>query len=541
MEAISLESPRGDTKFDHLIGESEDEKEEEVEEPITIRARFTRLLDVCGWRFLVFLVFSQFACKGLLMIIVKNIMLPLFRNNTDASTFQIYVMVVMIPWSIKPLIGLCSDYILIFGYHKRGWLLISLVLGSICSSLLFVFNTPVLLVLCFVGINFEIALYDLLSEGKYAEIRRKYKNVGSDLTTFTQALQMGGLLIGTAFVGILSDAGLYVVLYIMTLVFCLAPLGPTLLGWMPEKKVITYTDGVPKTKIIHISEKSDFQKDWPLIVVVSICGLGGLVMSILTTTIPSPVGPFVGLGVGLIFLAAILYGSNWAFKEHPLITSVALYQVVTALSSPVIGSELDYFYTATPECLPNGPHFSYDYYISYTGIVGTALGLLGTFVYYFLLSKHRFRPVLLVTTVLVCLAGLSDLFIVLRWNILFGIPDKLAYMTGEAVLEPLLGTLNWIPVSALIVLAAPKGKESSCFAFLAGLSNFARMISELSGSIIIHFTSNLISTESGGGGANCDFSALWWLVLLCHISFPLVIGALATWLIPDIEQTEQVE
>jgi hypothetical protein len=72
--------------------------------------------------------------------------------------------------------------------------------------------------------------------------------------------------------------------------------------------------------------------------------------------------------------------------------------------------------------------------------------------------------------------------------------------------------------------------EASCFAFLAGLSNFARMVSELSGSIVLHFT-----TENA-----CDFSSLWWLVLTCHISFRLIIGVLATWLIPDIGQQDEV-
>lgn len=524
MEEISLDTDQQEDNFDHLLGEPIQEKEEEE------RGRIQNLIDACGWRFLVFLVFSQFGCKGLLMIITKNIMLPLFRTSVDASTLQVYITIVMVPWSIKPLLGLCSDYILIGGYHKRGWLVFSVLVGATCAGLLFVIPRPYLAVFCFVGINFEIALYDLLSEGKYAEIRRKREDIGSDLTTFTQALQNGGVLFGTVFVGTLSDAGLYVVLYILSFSFCVLPIAPTLLGWLPEERSRS-------GKWVEISRTLDWKKEWLFILVVFICGMGGLSVGFLTTFLSEPLGSFVGLGVGLVFILVILYGSNNAFKDNPLITAVALYQVVTSLSSPAIGSELDYFYTATPECLPNGPHFTYAYFISYTGIVGTLLSLAGTFIYYVSLSKFRFRPVLLITTILVCLAGFSDLFIVLRWNTVIGIPDKVAYMAGEAVLEPLLGTLNWIPVSALIALAAPKGKEASCFAFLAGLSNFSRMLSELSGSIVIRFTSSL--GEGGGGGTNCDFSSLWWLVLLCHISFPLVIGVLATWLIPDIGQEEE--
>lgn len=515
MEEIELESD-----FNHLIPEVV----VEPKETNTFGDRVRRLFRVCGWRFILFLVFSQFGCKGLLMIVVKSIMLPLFRTHVDAATLQIYIMLVMIPWTIKPLIGLCSDYVLLWGYHKKGWLLMSGLIGSVSAACLFLLSRPYWAVFCFVGINFEVAVYDLLSEGKYAEFRREEKMIGSDLTTFTQALQNGGVLLGSTFVGVLSDAGLYIVLYIFTLSFCIAPLVPTLLGWMPEKHFPRGDPDIPSLR-----------EDWPFILVVFVCGLGGLTVGTLTLAIPEPLGSFVGLGVGLLFVGIILYGANNVFKDFPLITAVALYQVITSLSSPVIGSELDYFYTATPDCLADGPHFDYSYFVSYTGVVGTILSLTGTFIYYIALSKFRFRPVLLITTVLVCLAGFSDLFIVLRWNVALGIPDKWAYMAGEAVLEPLLSTLNWIPVSALIALSAPKGKEATCFAFLAGISNFSRVLSELSGSIVIRFTSSL---SAAGGTAGCDFSSLWWLVLLCHISFPLVIGILATWLIPDIGQEE---
>lgn len=539
MEEIPLD---GNTQaYDHLI-ESTTAQVEEPKQIFTLKERAHNFLEACGWRFLVFLVVSQLACKGFLIQVVASIMLPLFRNRTDAATLQIYIMMCMIPWSIKPLIGLCSDYILLGGYNKRGWLVVGAAIGIVAALFLLLLGVsattnPFVLVFCFIGINFEIALFDLLSEGKYAEIRRLNKHVGSDFTTVTQALQTLGSLGAVCMVGFMGDARNYLVLYILVLAFSVLPLWPTLLGWMPEER---HESG----KLVGLVDTHRFRQEWPKMLVVGICGLGGVSVSVLTTVVPAPAGPLIGLGAALVFLGATLYGTNKVFgQDAPLIPAVALYQVVTTLSQPLIGSELDYFYTATPECLPDGPHFSYAYYISYTGIVGTVLKLTGVAVYYVLLSRLRFRPVLLITTLLVSLAGLSDLMIVLRVNIWLGIPDHVAYMVGEAVLEPLLSTLNWIPVSALIVLAAPAGMESSCFAFLAGLSNFARMVSELSGSILIRFTSEVRVTEAARilrESVGCDFSSLWWLVLMCHISFPLIVGVMATWLVPDLEQDEQL-
>lgn len=574
LEEIPLEASLSEEarKYSHLIEESDVPPPPEAggdrRPHYSLRQRFANLMDACGWRFIAFLVVSQLICKGFLIRVVSSIMLPLFRDRVDASTLQIYVMLSMIPWSIKPIIGLCSDYILLCGYNKRGWLVVSWFVGTCSAVLLVVFSltSPAggggsQIVLCFIGINFEIALYDLLSEGKYAEIRRDNEHVGSDFTTLTQALQMTGLLAGVCIVGFLSDAQNYTVMYIMALVCCVVPIGPTLMGWLPEERVVAPGPGGAGGNPVQLVDSSRFRQEWPKMVVVAICGLGGVTVSVLTTVIPDPAGPLIGFGVALVFLGGTLYGSHQVFADYPLISAVALYQVVTTLSQPLIGSELDYFYTATPECLADGPHFTYAYYISYTGIVGTAVALSGAFVYHVLLSKLRFRPVLLITTLLVSLAGLSDLMIVLRINTWIGIPDRVAYMVGEAVLEPLLGTLNWIPVSALITLAAPEGMEASCFAFLAGLSNFARMVSELSGSILIRFTMGESGAPARRAGArvlfegigfvpsalraegtpsNCDFSSLWWLVLMCHISFPLVVGVMATWLVPNLEQDEKV-
>jgi hypothetical protein len=115
------------------------------------------------------------------------------------------------------------------------------------------------------------------------------------------------------------------------------------------------------------------------------------------------------------------------------------------------------------------------------------------------------------------------------------LPDNWAYMIGGAVLEPVVDMLNWIPSNALISIVVEDGMEASCFAFLAGISNFARMATKLSGTII--FT--LAGIETVGVGKVCNFDSLWWLVLICHVISPIVIGIPAVFLIPDMKQDEK--
>jgi len=76
--------------------------------------------------------------------------------------------------------------------------------------------------------------------------------------------------------------------------------------------------------------------------------------------------------------------------------------------------------------------------------------------------------------------------------------------------------------------------ESSCFAYLAGLANFASMISELSGGLIFE-AAGVVTV------GKCNFDSLWWLILVCHVGLPIVGGVGASWLIPNKLQTEELE
>jgi hypothetical protein len=500
----------------HLVPAFDMEEEEEEEKAVSPwRAYWSRLLDICGWRFLVFLFFSQLVTKGMLMTVVYSSMLPLFRNQVDAATLQIYMMMAMLPWSLKPLIGLASDYILLSGYRKRGWLLVAQVVGMASATVAaFLVGSPsILLVCCFTGLQFQIALFDLLSEAKYSELRNANPSIGSDITTLVQGMHDVGSLSALLFVGFMADNGSFRVLFGLALALSASPLLPTLLGWLPEVR-----ESSRCMALVTLEPPNTWRNELPFIGVVAFCGLSSLVVVALEET------PLVGLVVSFVLLTCCLLGSWRVFP--PLLTQVALFQVLTTVAQPSMSTALEYFYTANTTCLPDGPHFSYSYFIGYTGIVGRIISLAGVVLYQVALSHLRFRPVLLITTVLVALAGLSDLSMVLRFNVKLGIPDHVAYMVGEAIMEPLLGKISWIPVVALISMAVAPGREACSFAFMAGIGNFAGMQAKLSGAVIARAAQL----------SSCDFSALWWMVLLCHVVFPLCIGVPAVWIVPNTEQ-----
>jgi hypothetical protein len=114
-----------------------------------------------------------------------------------------------------------------------------------------------------------------------------------------------------------------------------------------------------------------------------------------------------------------------------------------------------------------------------------------------------------------------------------GWSDEWAYMVGEAVMEPAIDTLNYIPSQTILSKKLPRGMESSVFAFLAGLSNYARMSAALSGAILFDLAGVKTVTP-------CNFEPLWWLVIVCHVLPPMTFGVAFSFLMPNKKQNEEL-
>ncbi len=134
----------------------------------------------------------------------------------------------------------------------------------------------------------------------------------------------------------------------------------------------------------------------------------------------------------------------------------------------------------------------------------------------------------LFTCVLKSLGSATDVVVLLRWNVALGIPDTLAVLVGDAVIQPIVSMLNWLPGSILVAKVCPPGLESSVYAFLAGLANLAVGGASLSGALLMD--------RAGISAHSCNFENLPWLVLACHVVSPLVIGVASSFMLPRQSQ-----
>ena len=133
-----------------------------------------------------------------------------------------------------------------------------------------------------------------------------------------------------------------------------------------------------------------------------------------------------------------------------------------------------------------GPNFSYTYYISITGVLGSIMCLLTVIVYQSLFGNWKFRLVLIFTLILNVLASTVDLVVIKRWNIaILGIPDKVFFIFGAAVFEHITGTLHYIPSSAIYAKISPPGMEA------AGYGKFINCFRLYASHFFIHISSFL--------------------------------------------------
>lgn len=265
------------------------------------RTFFQELAGFFSWKFLSWLAIDQCCVSGGVFALVMALGLPLFKElGIGASRQQLYMSMMMSPWAMKPFIGVASDLFPIQGYNKKYFALYSIVIGLLgCSLLLGIFHSGTLdsavqqgpdavqhladiIVICFTAVSYEAATLDILGEGKYAELMRLHPESGSSIISFKFGWALLGGIVTQTFVGPLSDAGYFHVLFWIALALSLTPFYPTLVGWIPEKKRTAEERGMVRLCKGCLFDKGTFQEKRTPFIVITLCGLSAPVLAAVT-------------------------------------------------------------------------------------------------------------------------------------------------------------------------------------------------------------------------------------------------------------------
>jgi len=177
--------------------------------------------------------------KGALYTFIDVGKLPYFQSiNVGGSDYQRLSIAASTPWAMKALFGAVSDAVPLCGYSKSVYIVFTAIVGTAAFALLATVelnqdSAEVAAAMFFFG-SLELAVVDLLCEGRYAALMVLHPETGAGLVTWVWACYQIGTLIAAACIGPITDNWNVHYLFWICLPFSVQILIPTLLGYLRE-------------------------------------------------------------------------------------------------------------------------------------------------------------------------------------------------------------------------------------------------------------------------------------------------------------------
>lgn len=464
-------------------------------------------------RFLAFAGSVYMGLKGGAGSLLRLAMLPLFKTlvNVSSSTqYQKLTLIVLLPWSLKGIFGLLSDFFPIFSFRKRYYILMASIVGTVAMAAVAATaatsaSATTVAFLLFV-VNVQIAWVDICTEAKYAEYMRGLPETGGLLVSLIWGSMFCAQTVAVIIGGLLADAGRTdIILWICT-VLCGQVIGPTLAGWLAED---------PCTA-------PEFDRGLVITAGTITAAAAGL-------TVVTLVGSWMVHIVYAVLSAVVISAVAWRYLPPDIARANQYMFMSSALYLSYPGS-MDYFFTASSKCVPNGPAFPLSYYITVLGLSASVVGVFGIIIVQRFFGSASFRRLFWCTTGFKCIASIFDVVIVKRLN-LPHIPDKVFMMLGSGMAIPLAQTMDAMPAVVLTSKLCPRQHEAVFYAILAGYQNFGSALSVLLGSA---------AAEAAGVEFNddvCTYDNFAAMIVAGNVVLPLLCIPLAYFLIPDVSMT----
>ncbi|GFP93613.1 probable folate-biopterin transporter 3 [Phtheirospermum japonicum] len=205
----------------------------------------------------------------------------------------------------------------------------------------------------------------------------------------------------------------------------------------------------------------------------------------------------------------------WTALKCPVVWRPCLYMYLSLAVSLHIHEGMFYWYTDAK----NGPSFSQEVVgsISAVGAIGSLFGVL---LYQNAFRSHPFRRVLFWAQLLYGCSGMLDLILVLRLNLIIGVPDYIVVVFDAAV-SHMIGRLKWMPLLVLSSKLCPSGIEGTFFALIMSIDHVGSFSASWAGGFLLHAL-NVTRTK---------FDNLWLAIVIRSVFRVLPIGIL--FLIPS--------
>mmetsp|Transcript_61001 Transcript_61001/g.136291 ORF Transcript_61001/g.136291 Transcript_61001/m.136291 type:complete len:394 (-) Transcript_61001:177-1358(-) len=319
----------------------------------------------------------------------------------------------------------------------------------------------VALVVAMVGINLSISTVDVIVDAKAAELSRDQPKYASDLQSLLWGVTaIFGVLASGLKGSLLEWISPQQVLLLLSLC-SVSTLLPALRGWLPDHRL-------PAARCCS-ANLTAFRRH---------PSVSGIALLMTLTSAALSVGQVVVTNqkarAALTVLAAVAVGlqSFRALKQiTPYLGRTALFIFLRQCLMPGLGDTLFVWMTKHP----GGPELP-AWQLGFVGCFGNVGMLAGVVIYNKYMTNMSYRKLFLLAQLTYFLALLLEVVLVMRWNVIIGIPDFL-FLVGDDAFAELVSRFFYIPMFVLASKVCPANLEATLFATLMSLSNFGGSVS----------------------------------------------------------------
>jgi hypothetical protein len=483
------------------------------------------LVDIFGLRLILLLFAAQHLTKGFTNSFVAAAERFVYQElSLDAARMQVLMGVSTIPWALKPVFGLVSDTFPIMGFCKAPYMVLATIVGlagllvlSTQQSSLSANGVAISLFL----FNIYIAFVDLLSEAVYARRLRSSPSLGPDLISFVWGgMTVAGLVAMVSSGALLVKSGPWAI-YAVAIPAAAVVLVPVGLGWIDEPRL-------SKEEVAERRRGIFEQAETAVLCAVMLASTATLTLSGLF--VEERRGLFlISIGILLVVLTA------YSVLLTPMIAKVNAFVLIQCCLNLRLGAASFYFMIDDEEQFPEGPHFEKWFVSSVLPIIGSLCSLFGIYTYNRFGRNMTFRDIFVVGNLIVFFAQSVDVLFYLRWNVAWGISDRV-FVLGTSAFESVIAAWLWMPGIVILSQLCPRDMEAIMYALLAGCYNLGGCISaNLGGFALIYF-----DVQPTGARAESAAFADLWKVSLLGAALPLLSLVLVPYFIPAVRQTEQL-
>ncbi|KAL8272436.1 hypothetical protein Esti_003726 [Eimeria stiedai] len=466
---------------------------------------------------------------------------PVFREvlKLQAEQHSVATALFMIPWSIKGIVGSFSDLFAFGGYHKRSYMLLASLMGIVGSSLLIVFAGTLTMGIAVAGfflIMLQASCNDLLCEGTYTRRMAEKPYTGAALTSFVWLCSSFGTFLQAIWVGPVVDHLPFHVVLMPFLPFCLQQFFLLLWPW-PLKSWSSHSGIVGETHVppgdrFRKKLLNDYGRVFVCAICLTVCAFGSMAAGLANDSQHI---------VGVVYwaCAGFCMSVTVACTLPPFLAKPVLYLFLSRMLVPTITSQFSYWLRGGPECVVEGPHFSWTFLLTWNALAQAFFAFVGVALFQRYVSKWSFRRAFLVTSFLQQATCLFDVVMVMRWNIAMGIPDRVWYFFSASIIEEVASMWAFMPGCVLVSRLCPKNLESTMYAVVAGLQNFAQSMSKFAGNFLCFTLLGMRTLPTAEGG--CNFEKLPLAIGVSSGICPFFPILLTLWLIPNLLMDQPFE